>query len=130
MKEQEFRSANKASGRVERRGAPGWLSGSTSAFGSGRDPKVLGSSPALGSYRKPNVGLDPRTPGSCLEPTADVEPLSHPGGPGVSVRAVLHTQGLSDIGSLLQNEPLLSMLNVIILVHATLMSTSISTTAP
>ena len=29
--------------------------------------------------RKPNVGLDPRTPGSCPEPKADAQPLSHPG---------------------------------------------------
>ena len=28
---------------------PGWLSGWASAFGSGRDPTVLGSSPTLGS---------------------------------------------------------------------------------
>ena len=32
-------------------GAPGWLSGWASAFGSGRDPKVLGLSPTLGSLR-------------------------------------------------------------------------------
>ena len=30
-------------------GAPGWLSGWASAFGSGHDPGVLGSSPTLGS---------------------------------------------------------------------------------
>ena len=31
--------------------------------------------------RKPDVGLDPRTPGSCPEPKADAQPLSHPGIP-------------------------------------------------
>ena len=29
--------------------------------------------------RKPDVGLDPRTPESCPEPKADVQPLSHLG---------------------------------------------------
>ena len=29
--------------------------------------------------RKPNVGLDPGTLGSCPEPKADAQPLSHPG---------------------------------------------------
>ena len=28
---------------------------------------------------EPDVGLDPRTPGSCPEPKADVQPLSHLG---------------------------------------------------
>ena len=32
-------------------------------------------------YRKPNAGLNPRTPGSCPEPKADAQPLSHPGAP-------------------------------------------------
>ena len=27
------------------------------------------------------MGLDPRTPGSCPEPKADAQPLSHPGAP-------------------------------------------------
>ena len=31
--------------------------------------------------RKPDVGLDPRTPGSCPEPKADAQPLSHPSVP-------------------------------------------------
>ena len=31
--------------------------------------------------RKPDEGLDPRTPGSCPEPKADAQPLSHPGVP-------------------------------------------------
>ena len=30
---------------------------------------------------EPVVGLDPRTPGSCPEPKADAQPLSHPGAP-------------------------------------------------
>ena len=28
--------------------------------------------------REPDVGLDPGTPGSCCEPKADAQPLSHP----------------------------------------------------
>ena len=32
-------------------------------------------------HREPDVGLDPRTPGSRPEPTADAQPLSHPGVP-------------------------------------------------
>ena len=31
--------------------------------------------------REPNVGLDPGTLGSCPEPKADAQPLSHPGIP-------------------------------------------------
>ena len=31
--------------------------------------------------RDPDVGLDPGTPGSCSEPKADAQPLSHPGVP-------------------------------------------------
>ena len=31
--------------------------------------------------RKPDAGLDPGTPGSCPEPKADAQPLSHPGVP-------------------------------------------------
>ena len=31
--------------------------------------------------REPDVGLDPRTPGSHLEPKADTQPLSYPGVP-------------------------------------------------
>ena len=31
---------------------------------------------------EPDVGLDPRSPGSCPEPKADAQPLSHPGAPG------------------------------------------------
>ena len=34
-----------------------------------------------GSIQGPDVGLDPRTPGSCLEPKADAQLLSHPGVP-------------------------------------------------
>ena len=32
-------------------------------------------------YREPDVGLDPRSPGSCPEPKAEAQPLSHPGVP-------------------------------------------------
>ena len=32
--------------------------------------------------REPDAGLDHRTPGSCPEPKADAQPLSHPGVPG------------------------------------------------
>ena len=31
--------------------------------------------------RQPDVGLDPRTVGSCPEPKAGAQPLSHPGVP-------------------------------------------------
>ena len=31
--------------------------------------------------REPDEGLDPRTPGSCPEPKANAQPLSHPGAP-------------------------------------------------
>ena len=31
--------------------------------------------------REPDAGLDPGTPGSCPEPKADTQPLSHPGIP-------------------------------------------------
>ena len=31
------------------------------------------------SCREPNGGLDPRTLGSCPEPKANTQPLSHPG---------------------------------------------------
>ena len=34
--------------------------------------------------REPDVGLDPRTPGSCPEPKADTQLLSHPGIPGMT----------------------------------------------
>ena len=30
---------------------------------------------------EPDAGLNPRTPGSCPEPKADAQPLSHPGVP-------------------------------------------------
>ena len=33
------------------------------------------------SYREPDEGLDPGTPGSCPEPKADPQPLSHSGVP-------------------------------------------------
>ena len=33
--------------------------------------------------REPNTGLDPGTPGSCPEPKADAQPLSHPSIPCV-----------------------------------------------
>ena len=35
--------------------------------------------------REPDAGLDPRTPGSCPEPKADTQPLSHPGAPGGTI---------------------------------------------
>ena len=34
-----------------------------------------------GRSREPHVGLDPRTPGSCPEPKAGAQLLSHPGIP-------------------------------------------------
>ena len=33
--------------------------------------------------REPNVGLNPGSPGSCPEPKADTQPLSHPGIPNL-----------------------------------------------
>ena len=57
-------------------------------FGEGLIPKVVwknlpGCSPgaALGLHTPTNVGLDPRTLGSCPEPKADTQLLSHPGVP-------------------------------------------------
>ena len=32
-----------------------------------------------GRSREPKTGLEPRTPGSWLEPKTDIQPLSHPG---------------------------------------------------
>ena len=40
---------NKFSINIAQVGTPRWLSGWAPAFGSGRDPRVLGSSPMLGS---------------------------------------------------------------------------------
>ena len=36
-----------------------------------------------GSMQEPNMGLDPWTPGSCPEPKADMQLLSHPGVPSL-----------------------------------------------
>ena len=35
--------------------------------------------------REPDVGLDPRTPGSCPEPKADAQSVSHPGVPALEL---------------------------------------------
>ena len=43
--------------------------------------------------RKPDVGLDPGTAGSCLEPKADAQPLSHPGVPRIGIKS-----GFADMG--------------------------------
>ena len=43
-----------------RAGAPGWLSGWASAFGSGHDLRVPGSSPASGSLQ------EPASPSACV----------------------------------------------------------------
>ena len=37
------------------------------------------------SHREPDVGLNPRIPGSCPEPKADAQQLSHPGMPGLVI---------------------------------------------
>ncbi|XP_072634432.1 hemicentin-2 isoform X2 [Canis lupus baileyi] len=37
-------------------------------------------------HKSSNAELDPRTPGSCPEPRADTQPLSHPGAPVFSVK--------------------------------------------
>ena len=34
---------------------------------------------------EPDAGLSPRTPGSCPEPKADTQPLSHPSSPVVAL---------------------------------------------
>ena len=39
-----------------------------------------------GPCREPDVGLNPRTPGSHLEPKVDAQPLSHPGVPRFFLR--------------------------------------------
>ena len=46
-------------------------------------------------FREPNVGLDPRTPGSCPEPEADPQPLSHPEVPIniISMNILVHVFG-------------------------------------
>ena len=53
-----------------------------------RDRERLGQRHRQGEKQalcgEPDVGLDPGTPGSCLEPKADAQPLSHPGVPGSS----------------------------------------------
>ena len=36
-------------------------------------------------YEESDVGLDPRTPGPCPEPKADVQPLSHAGIPDIYI---------------------------------------------
>ena len=45
---------------------------------------------------EPVVGLDPRTPGSCPEPKADAQPLSHPGAPKMSF--LIFESNASDLG--------------------------------
>ena len=46
--------------------------------------------------REPKVGLDTRTPGSCSEPKADTQLLSHPGIPKIFIFNINYTdRGLS-----------------------------------
>ena len=40
-----------------------------------------------------DAGLNPRTRGSCLEPKADAQPLSHPGVPRIGIKS-----GFADMG--------------------------------
>ena len=47
--------------------------------------------------REPDEGLYPRTPGSCCEPKADAQPLSHPGVPGNNFRTRILNLGTTDI---------------------------------
>ena len=42
--------------------------------------------------RDPDAGLDPGTPGSCPEPKADAQPLSHPGAPLIGYYMSIITQ--------------------------------------
>ena len=44
------------------------------------------------SYGDPNAGLNPRTPGSWLEPKADAQPVSHPGAPQHDFKLVASQQ--------------------------------------
>ena len=44
--------------------------------------------------REPDVGLDLGTPGSCPEPKADTQPLSHPGVPFVMILKILFLPSL------------------------------------
>ena len=46
-----------------------------------------------GSLQEPDAGLDPRTLGSCPEPKADAQPLSHPGAPESSILNTSCMQG-------------------------------------
>ena len=38
-------------------------------------------------HKEPDAGLDPKTPGSCPEPKADAQPLSHSGVPILLIMA-------------------------------------------
>ena len=53
-------------------------------------------------WREPDVGLNPRTPGSCPEPKADVQPLSHPGVPtwfrSIVIITILYQRKQAQIG--------------------------------
>ena len=44
-----------------------------------RERQRYGQREKQAPFRKPNVGLDPGTLGSCPEPKADAQLLSHPG---------------------------------------------------
>ena len=48
-------------------------------------------------YREPDAVLDPRTPGSQLEPKADAQPLNHPGTPTITSYTDLPTDSLDPI---------------------------------
>ena len=50
-----------------------------------RDTKREAEGEAGSLWGEPDVGLDPRTPGSHLEPKADGQPLSHPGAPALFI---------------------------------------------
>ena len=50
-----------------------------------------------GPHKEPNVGLDPGTPGSCPEPKADAQPLSHPGIPLLGLNPTLLLSGLGRV---------------------------------
>ena len=52
--------------------------------------------------REPNVGLNSRTPGSCPEPKADVQQLSHPGIPNLSdLKCTINSSSLAFIGKMI-----------------------------
>ena len=53
-----------------------------------KDTETWAEGEAGSPGREPNEGLDPRTPGSCPEPRAETQPVSHLGIPCFNFRNV------------------------------------------